>query len=170
MSEEEQRHIFETWLREFKSLLFKVVRAYAFSAEDRDDLFQEIAVQIWRSVPGFRHESAVSTWLYRVSLNTAMKWTRKERRHKEGRQSIEQASHVLRENTEPPDERLEWLYREISSLNEIDRSLTLLVLDGFSYREMSKMLGISESNVGVRINRIKKYLITKSKKYDHYGV
>ena len=69
-----------------------------------------------------------------------------------------------------PDERLTWLYEEIYRLDEIDRSVTLLLLDGFSYKEMASILGISESNVGVKINRIKKQLITKSKKYDHHGI
>ncbi len=67
------------------------------------------------------------------------------------------------------DERLAWLYEEIYRLDEIDRSVTLLMLDNFSYKEMADILGISESNVGVKINRIKKQLISKSKKY-HYGI
>jgi RNA polymerase sigma-70 factor (ECF subfamily) len=68
------------------------------------------------------------------------------------------------------DERLTWLYGEIYMLDEIDRSITLLLLEGFSYKEMSAMLGISESNVGVKINRIKKQLIAKSKKYNNHGI
>lgn len=165
-----QNHIFESWLKEYKLLLFKVVRAYAFTADDQDDLFQDIALQVWRSVPNFRREAAVSTWLYRIALNTAIKWSRKERKHHDGRNTIEHTTHILIENADLPDERLEWLYTEISKLNEIDRSLTLLLLDGFSYREMSQMLGISESNVGVKINRIKKLLIAKSGKYDYHGI
>jgi len=65
---------------------------------------------------------------------------------------------------------LTWLYEEIYKLDEIDRSITLLLLDGFSYKEMASILGITESNVGVKINRIKKQLISKSKKYDHHGI
>ena len=68
------------------------------------------------------------------------------------------------------DERLAWLYEEIYKLDEIDRSVTLLMLDNFSYKEMADILGISESNVGVKINRIKKQLISKSKKYNHHGI
>ncbi|MEO1051937.1 MAG: RNA polymerase sigma factor [Bacteroidota bacterium] len=170
MKESTQQQIFETWLHKHKALLFKVVRAYAFNAEDQDDLFQEITLQVWRSVPNFRGDSAVTTWLYRISLNTAIKWSSKEKRHKEGRQSIEHMTHILKESPKPIDERLAWLYEEIASFSEIDRSLTLLLLDGFSYRDMSQMLGITESNVGVKINRIKKHLITKSKKYDYHGV
>jgi RNA polymerase sigma-70 factor (ECF subfamily) len=76
--------------------------------------------------------------------------------------------HLLQENRLAVDERLEWLYREIHQLDEIDRCITLLLLEGFSYKEMAAILGITESNVGVKINRIKKQLIAKSKnKYSH---
>ena len=75
MNEGEQQQIFNTWLGQYKALLFKVVRAYAFTEFDRDDLFQEITIQVWHSIPKFRRESAVSTWLYRVSLNTAIRWS-----------------------------------------------------------------------------------------------
>jgi RNA polymerase sigma-70 factor (ECF subfamily) len=68
------------------------------------------------------------------------------------------------------DERLAWLYEEIHKLDEIDRSITLLLLDNLSYKEMAEILGITESNVGVKINRIKKHLIAKSKKYDYHGI
>ncbi|MEO6453166.1 MAG: RNA polymerase sigma factor, partial [Ginsengibacter sp.] len=161
--------IFENWINTHKALIFKVVRAYAFTATDRDDLFQEITIQVWNSIPTFRQESAVTTWLYRISLNTAIKWIRKERKHSHA-ETPENVQHILVESGHKTDERLTWLYEEIYRLDEIDRSLTLLLLDNFSYKEMSAILGISESNVGVKINRIKKHLITKSKKYDHHGI
>jgi RNA polymerase sigma-70 factor (ECF subfamily) len=170
MTEREQHHIFESWLTEHKALLFKVVRAYADGEKNSDDLFQEIAIQVWRSVPNFREESAVTTWLYRVALNTAIKWTRDEQKHREGRQSFENMEHLLQQNRTAVDERIEWIYTEIGKLDKIDRSLCLLLLDGFSYREMSDILGISESNVGVKIHRIKKHLIEKSEEYDHHGI
>lgn len=164
MTEKEQQHIFEQWLSQHKALVFKVVRAYAFTAMDQDDLFQEISIQVWRSVTAFRQESSVTTWLYRIALNTAIKWVRKERKHQQDG-NLEEVEHVLQENKMPVDERLVWLYEEISRLDEIDRSVTLLMLDNFSYKEMADILGITESNVGVKINRIKKHLISKSKKY-----
>ena len=77
--------------------------------------------------------------------------------------------HVLHEDN-PIDERLAWLYDEIATFDEIDRSLTLLLLDGFSYKEMSNLLGISESNIGVKIHRVKKHLISKSSKYEYHGI
>ncbi|HTE25491.1 RNA polymerase sigma factor [Flavitalea sp.] len=162
MTEKDQSQIFESWLTQYKGLIFKVVRAYADISLDQDDLFQEITIQIWHSVPSFRQESSVTTWIYRIGLNTAIKWTTRKKRNPT--EAIESVRHVLQESRTEPDERLIWLYEEIHKLDAIDRSLTLLLLDSFSYKEMAIILGISESNVGVKINRIKKQLITKSKK------
>ena len=162
MTETEQQRIFETWLSQHKALIFKVVRAYAFSGMDRDDLFQEISFQVWRSVPSFRKESSAVTWIYRVALNTAMRWIRKEHKHRQ-QAPIDHAEHLLQENIIAGDERLGWLYEQIHQLEPVDRSLCLLMLDGFSYREIANIIGITESNVGVKINRIKKRLIAKSK-------
>ena len=167
MTEKEQLDILEEWLGMHKGVIFKVVRAYTVT--DHDDLFQEIIIQVWRSIPAFRREASVTTWLYRIALNTAIKWTRKERKHA-GAETLDNVHHLLQENRIPSDERLSWLYGEIHKLDKIDRSVTLLLLEGFSYKEMSDMLGISESNVGVKINRIKKVLIVKSKNYDNHGI
>lgn len=169
MTEQEQKLIFEQWLGQHKGLIFKIVRAYAFTAMDQDDLFQEIIIQVWHSIPSFRQESSVTTWLYRIALNTAIKWTKKERKHSQA-ETLDNVQHILQECRVQIDERLAWLYEEIYKLDEIDRSIILLVLDGFSYKEVSAILGITESNVGVKINRIKKQLITRSKKYDYHGI
>ena len=136
---------------------------------DQDDLFQEIAAQVWASIPSFRRESSAATWIYRVSINTAIKWVQKERKHPQAG-GIDDVEYVLHDSGMPTDDRLAWLYEEIHQMNEIDRSIALLLLDGFSYKEMAAMLGITESNVGVKINRIKKQLIAKSKKYDYHGI
>ncbi|MEI9909689.1 MAG: RNA polymerase sigma factor [Bacteroidota bacterium] len=164
MTEKEQGHVFENWLGQHKALFFKIVRAYAFTVTDQDDLFQEITIQVWHSIPTFRQKSSVTTWLYRISLNTAIKWTRKERKHYESKEPLDTVQHILQENKIHTDERLVWLYEEISRLDEIDRSIALLLLEGFSYKEMAGITGITESNIGVKINRIKKHLISASKK------
>ena len=163
MTETEQKQIFDQWIRGYKNLLFKVLRAYAFNGHDRDDLFQEISIQLWHSIPKFRGDSAVPTWIYRVALYSAINWTRREKKHNGDKQSLDGVAHTLTETPQSGDGRLDWLYDQIAQLNEIDRSLTLLLLDGYSYKEMSAILGISESNVGVKINRIKKHLTNKSK-------
>ena len=170
MEASEQNLIFDEWLSGHKGLLFKVVHAYAHTSHDRDDLFQEIATQVWNSIPRFRAESAVSTWLYRVALNSALNWSRKERKHRDRTQLLEGEESALKDTSRAKDRRLGWLYEQIGQLDHVDRSLTLLLLDGFSYREMAETLGISESYVGVKINRIKTHLKNLTKEEQHHGV
>ncbi|MEO0556491.1 MAG: RNA polymerase sigma factor [Bacteroidota bacterium] len=165
MTSAAQKEIFENWLSNHKGLLFKVVRAYAFNADDQDDLFQDICIQVWASVPNFKKQSAISTWLYRIALNTTFKWIRKEKKFNKQKDQ-EHLGHILHDAMTESDDRLDWLYSEIKKLDEVDRSITLLMLDGYSYKEMSEMLGITTSNIGVKINRIKKHLITKSEHYE----
>jgi RNA polymerase sigma-70 factor (ECF subfamily) len=163
----ERDRVFNEWLAGHKGILFKVVHAYAFEHADRQDLFQEIVIQVWRSVDAFRGESSVPTWMYRVALNTAIAWTRREDRHQRGKQSIEVVEGVLTtESSDGRDPRLDWLYRQIAQLKDVDRSVALLMLDGFSYKEIAAIVGITESNVGVKINRIKSALIGKRAEQD----
>jgi RNA polymerase sigma-70 factor, ECF subfamily len=161
VQEHEQQRIFTEWLRSHEGLFFKVVRAYAFTPPDQEDLFQEITTQGWRSIPSFRGDAAITTWIYRVALNTAIAWTQKEGKHRQGKQDLDAVEPALLQASKA-DPRVEWLYEQIRQLSEIDRSLTLLLLDGFSYKEMAAMLGITESYVGVKINRIRAHLSSKS--------
>ena len=160
MPEQNQDYIFNQWLSEFKPLLFKIVRVYANNLEDENDLFQEIVIQLWKSVLNFKKQSSAYTWVYRVALNTAIKWStrNKSKRHEELNDELLLLSPNIQENS-----KLDWLYNEISKLDNLDKSLTLLMLDGFSYKEMASILGITTSNVGVKINRIKGHLQEKSK-------
>lgn len=164
MEDREQQGIFNDWLTNYKALLIKIVRAYAISSWDRDDLFQEISLQVWRSIPNFRNESAVSTWLYRIALNTALRWKSKEQKNVTGDKDLDHPMVLKQIDHQQKDERIDWMYDEIGKLNEIDRSLCLLLLDDFSYKEMADIIGITESNVAVKIHRIKKYLTEQSKK------
>jgi RNA polymerase sigma-70 factor (ECF subfamily) len=166
VTEAEQQKIFNEWLEKHQALIFKIVRAYAITPMDQEDLFQEITIQVWRSIPVFRHESAVTTWLYRIALNMAIRWAGKAKKHR----GTDTLPDTLIQPVMPVDERLAWLYKAIHQLHEIDRSLILLLLDGFSYKEMAAILGISETNVGVKINRIKKQLISLSQKMQDHGI
>lgn len=156
MHHQEREEKLNDWLSRHKGLLIKVTRSFAQSTHDQDDLLQEIAFQLWKSIPGYKPNIAESTWLYRVAFYTAINWSRKETT-REKRMREFRALPDLNDETSM-DPRVEWLYDRIAELEPIDRSLTLLLLDGCSYREMSQTLGISESNVGVRITRIKKRL------------
>ncbi|HUP10804.1 MAG TPA: sigma-70 family RNA polymerase sigma factor [Niastella sp.] len=170
MTFQEQGYIFNQWIDQHKALIFKIVRAYGITATNQDDLFQEISIQIWRSVPAFRNESAVNTWIYRIAINTAISWVTRERKYRKINDAVDHMPDVLTHSHKAEDEQLTWLYKAIHSLDEIDRSLALLLLDGFSYKEMAIILGITVSNVGVKINRIKKQLILQSKKSSDHGI
>ena len=169
MTDGERNRVFGTWIEAHQAILFKVARAYGTTHADREDLFQEIALQVWHSVDAFRGDCAVTTWIYRVALNTAIAWGRKEGKHGRGRQDFEASTALL---TAAPDRdpRLEWIYARIAELDEVNRSLALLMLDGFSYRDMSQILGLSESNVGVKISRIKAALSAQLAKEEHDGL
>jgi RNA polymerase sigma-70 factor (ECF subfamily) len=158
MHDTERERIFGEWLACHKGILFKVIHAYAFEHADRQDLFQEIVLQVWHSVDAFRGESSVPTWLYRVALNTAIAWGRKEDRHRHGKEPFEVVEGLLTAPLGRPDPRVEWLYQQIAQLKDVDRSVAVLLLDGFSYKEIAAIVGITESNVGVKINRIKSAL------------
>jgi len=169
MNETEQKQIFDEWLNQHKGIFFTIVRSYAFTPHDQDDLFQEIALQVWKSIPDFRGESKPSTWIYRVALYTATAWVRNEKKQLQT-EPITNVEHTLTMKTQPNDERLDWLYEQIGQLEPIDRSVCLLLLDGFSYKEIAALLGISASNVGVKIHRIKQHLRQNSEEGKHHGV
>jgi len=169
MLDAERNTVFEGWIDAHKAILFKVARVYGATHADREDLFQEIALQVWHSVEAYRGDCAATTWIYRVALNTALAWRRKERKHGEGRQDIEAVTGLLIAPS-GRDPRLDWIYQRIAELDEADRSLALLMLDGFSYRDMSQILGLSESNVGVKISRIKAELAAQLAKEERNGL
>ena len=159
MHDSERERIFSDWLAGHKGILFKVVHAYAFEHADRQDLFQEIVIQIWRSVDAFRGESSVPTWMYRVALNTAIAWTRKEDRHQRGKQPLAVVEGLLTtSSSDGHDPRVEWRYRQIAQLKDVDRSVALLLLDGFSYKEIAAIVpGVHASGIENSENVDQKY-------------
>jgi len=169
MLESEQKRIFGAWLAEHKGIFFKIVRSFAFTPYDQDDLFQEISLQVWQSIPDYRGESKPSTWIYRVALYTASTWVRGEKK-RPPTEPIGSVEHTLTLKSQPRDEQLDWLYDQIAQLEPIDRSICLLILEGFSYKETADLLGISESHVGVKIHRIKKQLRRQSEEEPQHGI
>lgn len=167
MKHEKRQSTLSGWLDGHKGLLRKIVRAYAFTAPDQEDLYQEIAVQLWHSIPSFRGDSKVSTWVYRVALYEAMAWSRRERRHRDRVEPLADPDagpgSASAKGAAAPDDRVTWLYERIARLAPIDRSLMLMLLEGFSYQEMATTLGVSPSNVGVRIHRIKRRMAALSR-------
>jgi RNA polymerase sigma-70 factor (ECF subfamily) len=152
-----------TWLGEHGSSVMKVARAYTLTNDDCQDLAQEILLQAWRSLPNFAGKASPATWFYRVALHTAMNWHRKDKPRRAHQQPLldvqvlasDGADSALRAQQQ---EIVEQLYAAIHQLPKADAALVLLYLDELSYREMAEVLGISESNVGVKLNRAKKSL------------
>jgi RNA polymerase sigma-70 factor (ECF subfamily) len=137
-------------------MLYRVCRLYCVAASDRQDLFQEIVFQLWRSYPSFRGEARISTWLYRIALNTAISGLRKKRgpvttvdpeRMPTELQDIQYSAEQ--------EEKLRLLYAAIEQLSEVERALTMLYLEDKSYQEMEEILGISQNNLRVKMNRIR---------------
>lgn len=150
-------------LEEHKRLLYKVASAYCANAEDRRDLVQEIVIQLWRSFPRYDDRLKFSTWMYRIGMNVAISFLRGEGR-RGGRETVAldqidiidsaAADRVLGEAGD--DVRL--LQRLVSRLDEMSRALIVLYLEGYSHAEIAEVLGISATNVGTRVNRIKNRL------------
>ena len=154
--------IFQKWIKEHKGIIFKILYAYSNSKQDQDDLFQDICLQLWKSILNFKNESKETTWIYRVALNTSMQWSRKETQRNNPLKYLEKKHFLLVANIEEINEEMVWLYDQIRTLDDIDRSITLLYLDNLSYDDISDILGISKSNIGVKLNRIKAKLIKRS--------
>lgn len=171
MTEQTQKETFDQWITAHRALLFKVIRSYADTEGDRNDLFQEIAIQLYKSVPNFKGNSSVVTWMYRIALNTAIKWISKEKKHTKHHQSLSTDAPIIASTYDTDyDEKVAWLYTTIKTFDEVERSLTLLLLDGYSYKEIAEITGVTESNVGVKIHRIKKKLMVEAEKMKSYGI
>lgn len=158
MTDEQRERTFLQWQSEHRGILLKVTRSFAVSQGDQEDLAQEILIQLWLSIGGFNGESKPSTWIYRVALNTAMGWQRGERRQRYRVQKMVELDAYWLEKKNPENEQVARLYDAIHKLSPHDRYLVLLYLDDLQYSEIAEIIGISESNVGVRINQAKKKL------------
>ncbi|MBN9385741.1 MAG: RNA polymerase sigma factor [Chitinophagaceae bacterium] len=157
-------------VQEHRSLLYKVCRLYCFTDTDRQDLFQEMVIQLWRSYPHFRGESKFSTWLYRIALNTAISNLRKQRR-RPSPTNLNEIPVPLQDMTWPgeEEEQLRQLYAAIDRLSEIEKALVMLYLEDRSYEEMEEILGINQNNLRVKMNRIREKL-RKMTKEATYGI
>jgi RNA polymerase sigma factor (sigma-70 family) len=138
-----------------QGIIRKVCMMYEQSKEDREDLFQETLYNAWKSYPKFRGDSGFSTWLYKVALNTAMYNKRKGRRQPKTL-SLDFAEDSSFESKS--EDQFQQLYMAIQYLNEVEKSIVLLVLEDLSYRQIGEIIGFTENNIGVRVSRIKQKL------------
>ncbi len=156
MDKQAQKHLFEGMMEQHKGILWKVARAYCPDEDDRQDLLQEMMIQIWQSVHKYNHQYKISTWLYRISLNVAISFYRKSAA-RAGKHAVltEQLMEIPVEDKSEKERQLTLLEQFISELKEIDKALMLLYLEDKSHAEIADILGMSVSNVGTRIGRIK---------------
>jgi len=136
-----------------KKMIYKVSHMYCENTTDKKDLFQEIVANLWKAYPNFKGNSKVSTWIYRISINTAISWIR---------DYVKTNNHIEYTNVLPQmqdgsaiDDLYDQLYCAIGILNKLDKALILLQLDGYSYDEISEIIGLTKTNVATKISRIK---------------
>ena len=147
-------------LEAHRKIVLKVAAVYCWDAEERNDLVQEITMQLWRAFPSYDARRVFSTWMYRVALNVAISFARKTGRRRRVMSPLEavEVDPPAAASGPEPDERLEALYRCMRGLDPFSRALLTLYLDERSHREIAEVLGISETNVGTKIGRLKERL------------
>jgi RNA polymerase sigma-70 factor (ECF subfamily) len=146
-------------IKNHERILHKICNIYFYHNPYKEDYYQEILIRLWKSFPSYKNQSAFSTWLYRVALNSAIDIIRKQDlqpKHIE----LSKTEYNIPEN-EPNivSDKKEKLYQAINYLSDVEKSIIILFLEDYSYKEISEIIGISESNTGVKINRIKIQLI-----------
>lgn len=147
-------------LQQHQKIVYKVCNLYMDRHADREDLFQEITLQAWKAYPNFRGDAKFSTWLYRVALNTAITFFRKEQRQPDI-YSTDTVPEQEESGADPVEEQVKLLYAAVGQLSRIDKALVMLYLEDYSYNEIGDMMGITANNVAVKMNRIK----TRLKEY-----
>lgn len=143
---------FRDWLERFRPLLAKVVRGFANSRQDEQELFQDVLVQLWQSVERFDGRCADSTWVYRVAFNTAMAWSRAAKR-RSARQVDTPDFDTMPAPSAPNTAQIDALYAAIRQLPAPETALIMMHLEGASYREMAEVMGLSEAHVGTKLTR-----------------
>ena len=147
---------FKEFIEDNIATIYKICRAYANDSEELKDFVQEVTIQLWRSHKNFENRSKISTWVYRVTLNVCLTLSKKRSR------TIDTVSLLSTDyydsNDEVEREQVATLYRSIKRLRESERAIVLLYLDDKSYKEIAEILGITVTNVGARVNRVKNQL------------
>jgi RNA polymerase sigma-70 factor (ECF subfamily) len=154
-----ERDQFISIIGEYRNLIYKVCNSYCSNKEDRKDLQQEIMIQLWLSFTRFNGRVKLSTWIYKVALNTAISFYRKDSKMKRITVAVDEI--ITLAGADPgseSDDMSAMLYGFIGQLNDLDKALILMYLDGNNYKETAEVLGLSETNVATKISRIRKNL------------
>lgn len=155
MTTPELQERFQTLLDDHKKILYKVCNTYCRDRDARDDLAQEITIQLWRSFPKFDERWKFSTWMYRIALNVAISFYRRENTRIRYVISNDQQLMEAADELKNPPAEVQLLYGFIEGLDAMNKALALLYLDGHNYREIAEILGIGEANVATKISRLK---------------
>jgi RNA polymerase sigma-70 factor (ECF subfamily) len=143
-------------ISEHQGLIHKVCHMYTREEQARNDLFQEIVLQLWRAYGSFRGQAKITTWMYRVALNTAISGLRKEKRRPQTGELDPQVLQLPQASYDPDqEEKRRYLYRAIAQLSEVEKAIVMLYLEEHSYDEIAEVIGITRNHVGVKLNRIK---------------
>ncbi|MGB5990498.1 MAG: RNA polymerase sigma factor [Marinifilaceae bacterium] len=155
-------------INKHKGIIYKVSRMYFDKQEDQQDLFQEIILQLWKSLDSYKGDSLFSSWMYRVALNTAIVFLKKEKKGFISESINKEEVIAYEEYNEVQDEQLRHFYMAVKQLNKVDKAIILQYIEGFSGKDIANNLSISETNVRVRINRVKNKLqeIIKTQGYE----
>ena len=151
---------FSRIVKENKGTIYTVCYMFSKDQDEVDDMFQDVLVNLWKGFQSFRQDSKVSTWIYRVALNTCISAERKKKQHPTERLSMDIN---LYEDSDEGSRQVQQLHSLIGKLDVIDRALVLMWLENMSYDEIACILGISAKNVGVKLVRIKEKLIKMNK-------
>ena len=172
MTRAQQETQFASWIREHLSVAARIARAFEFNREGQSDLLQEILLQWWRSIPNYPQTGNPRSWLYRVSLNAALTWQRRESRRRRMIDHSAPFAQLIETVAQPMDsfgrDAIGDLYRAIQRLRPAERALIVLHLDGFSYEEIALTIGISANAVGSRLTRIRENLARLMKGTPHH--
>ncbi len=143
-------------VNQHKGILYKASRIYADSLEDREDLQQEILIQLWKSYRNFKGNSEFSTWMYRVAINTAITYLKKEKQRTSNQTDVPSHFEVQNEDYNPAkDKQLEIFYRAVQELKALEKAIIFYFMEGMSHKEIGENLGLSEVNARVKLNRTK---------------
>lgn len=155
-------------IEQHKGVIYKVSRMYMDEPDDQEDLFQEIVLQLWKSYDKFKGDSQFSTWMYRVAINTAMVFLKKEKSRRQHYSDTKDPELAAEEYNPDKESQLDYFYRAVQELNVVEKALIFFFLQGQTHKEIAANLGLTEVNARVKLNRTKDKLqqIIKDKGYE----
>jgi len=146
-------------IQQHSGIIYKIINLYVDDQEDKRDLHQEILLQAWKSYPRFKGNSSFATWLYKVSLNTVLTFNKKSRKHSE----LQANDRAISENAADKKEQSELLYYLVRQLNEVDRMIMTLHLEGYKNLEIADITGLKVNHINVKLHRLKCQIIEQLK-------